>query len=52
MSCRKSDQSQNRPLIVKVEIDNNKFEMIDYASAGKTWRCDSEFEAWMPIVKV
>ncbi len=30
-----------------VRIDGNEFPMIDYASAGKTWRRDSEMEAWM-----
>ncbi len=31
----------------EVNVDGNQFTMIDYASAGKTWRRDSEMEAWM-----
>lgn len=34
-----------------VHIDDNKFTMIDYASAGKTWDKESEMEAWIPIDK-
>lgn len=30
-----------------VTVDGTTFPMIDYASAGKTWRRDSEMEAWM-----
>lgn len=32
---------------LEVEIDNCKFKAIDYASAGKTWSYESEFEAWL-----
>lgn len=34
---------------LEVEIDDNKFKMIDYASSGKTWSNASAFEAWMSI---
>lgn len=30
-----------------VTLDDGTFPMIDYASAGKTWRRDSEMEVWM-----
>ncbi len=30
-----------------VQIDGNEIPMVDYASAGKTWRRDSEMEVWM-----
>ena len=30
-----------------VQLDNNELKMIDYASAGKTWRRDSEMEVWI-----
>lgn len=30
-----------------VTIDGQTFPMVDYASAGKTWRRDSEMEVWM-----
>lgn len=30
-----------------VTIDGKTFPMVDYASAGKTWRRDSEMEVWM-----
>lgn len=30
-----------------VWLDDNELKMIDYASAGKTWRRDSEMEVWM-----
>ena len=30
-----------------VQLDDNELKMIDYASAGKTWRRDSEMEVWI-----
>lgn len=30
-----------------VTVDEETFPMIDYASAGKTWRRDSQMEVWM-----
>lgn len=35
----------------EVQIDHQKFRMIDYASAGKTWDEASEMEAWLPSKK-
>lgn len=34
----------------EVTLDGAVFPMIDYASAGKTWRRDSEMEVWMKRV--
>ena len=31
----------------EVELDGQNIAMLDYASAGKTWRRDSEMEVWM-----
>lgn len=31
----------------EVTLDGVSFPMIDYASAGKTWRRDSQMEVWM-----
>lgn len=33
-----------------VNIENQKFKMIDYMSAGKTWDETSKMEAWLPLV--
>lgn len=30
-----------------VTLDGETFPMVDYASAGKTWRRDSQMEVWM-----
>ncbi len=33
-----------------VQIDGTEIPMVDYASAGKTWRRDSEVEVWMESI--
>lgn len=33
----------------RIQTNQSEFFMIDYASAGKTWRRDSEMEVWMPF---
>ena len=33
----------------RIQTNQSEFFMIDYASAGKTWRRDSEMEVWMPL---
>ncbi len=36
--------------VFKVQLGDNEIPMVDYASAGKTWRRDSEMEVWMESV--
>ena len=35
--------------VFEVNTGTQRLQMVDYASAGKTWRRDSEMEAWLPL---
>ena len=50
--CPDTDIYGGRACIVKCELSDegdNKFMLIDYASAGKDW--DTDIAAWLPIPK-
>ena len=36
----------------EVDLGGEKLLMVDYASAGKTWRRDSQTEVWMRLEKI
>ena len=36
----------------EVDLGGEKLLMVDYASAGKTWRRDSQTEGWMRLEKI
>lgn len=47
----KLESTLNAMLVCRVSSGGNEFEMIDYASSGKTWRRDSEIEVWIKTIK-
>lgn len=47
LSMSKSDDSLGVICNCNIQLDDNTLHMIDYASAGKSWRRDSEMEVWI-----
>lgn len=47
LSAESADMNIPCQKAVKISLGKENFVMVDYASAGKTWRRDSEMEVWM-----